>query len=105
MEFPTAPAPHLPPRTTATAVMLEVLVALVPGVLAYLWFFGAGLALNLLIATITALATEAAMLKLRDQAVQPALKDLSALVTAALLALAMPPLTPWWVTAIATVFA
>ena len=105
MEFQTAPAPHLPPRTTVTAVMLEVLVALVPGVLVYLWYFGPGLVLNLLIAALTALATEAAMLKLRGRAPQPALKDLSALVTAALLALAMPPLTPWWVTAIATVFA
>jgi electron transport complex protein RnfD len=105
MEFPTAPAPHLPPRTTVTAVMLEVLIALVPGVLAYLWFFGPGLVLNLLIAALTALATEAVMLKLRGQALKPALNDLSALVTASLLALAMPPLTPWWVTSVAIVFA
>jgi electron transport complex protein RnfD len=36
---------------------------------------------------------------------EPALGDLSALVTATLLALALPPLTPWWVTAMASVFA
>jgi len=105
MEFPTAAAPHLPPRTTVTAIMLEVLLALVPGVLVYLWYFGPGLVLNLVIAAITALATEAAMLKLRGQPLQPALGDLSALVTATLLALALPPLTPWWVTAVATAFA
>jgi len=105
MEFATAPAPHLPARTTVTAVMLEVLVALVPGVLAYLWFFGAGLAVNLAIAAAAALATECAMLKLRGKAVRPALGDLSALVTAALLALALPPLTPWWVTVVAAAFA
>jgi Na+-translocating ferredoxin:NAD+ oxidoreductase RnfD subunit len=35
-------------------MMLEVLLALAPGVLVYLWYFGAGLALNLVIAAIIA---------------------------------------------------
>jgi electron transport complex protein RnfD len=105
MEFETSPAPHLPPRTTVTAMMLEVLVALVPGIVVYVWFFGPGLALNLCIAALFALAGEAAMLRLRSVSVRPALMDLSALVTAALLALSLPPLTPWWVTAFATTFA
>src|SRR5262245_53271573 len=105
MEFSTAPAPHLPARTTVTAVMLEVLVALVPGVLVYTWYFGPGLAINLVIAAAAALAVESLMLKLRGKTLRPALADLSALVTAALLALALPPLTPWWVTTVAAVFA
>jgi H+/Na+-translocating ferredoxin:NAD+ oxidoreductase subunit D len=105
MEFATAPAPHLKARTSITAMMLEVLAALTPCVLVYLFFFGPGLAVNLLLAAAVAVVAEAAMLKLRQQPVQPALRDASALVTAALLALALPPLTSWWVTAIAALFA
>jgi electron transport complex protein RnfD len=105
MEFQTAPAPHLPARSTVTAVMRDVLVALVPGALVYVWFFGAGFAVNLAIACTVAIASEGAMLKLRGQPVRPALTDLSALVTAALLAFSLPPLTPWWVTTLGAAFA
>lgn len=105
MEFETAPAPHVPARTSVAAMMRDVLLALVPGALVYVWFFGVGLILNLVIAAVFATATEAAVLALRGRAWRPALSDLSALVTAALLAFSLPPLTPWWVTAIATVFA
>jgi electron transport complex protein RnfD len=45
------------------------------------------------------------MLRLRGRPLRPALGDLSALVTAALLALSLPPLTLWWVTAVAAAFA
>ena len=44
------------------------------------------------------------MLKLRNRPVEATLADYSALVTAALLAFALPALTPWWVTATAALF-
>ena len=58
-----------------------------------------------MLASITALACEAAMLSLRKYPVRPFLLDGSALVTAWLLALYMPPLAPWWLIVGATAFA
>ena len=45
------------------------------------------------------------MLKLRARPVMPAISDLSAVVTALLLAVALPPLLPWWLTVLGIVFA
>ncbi len=82
-----------------------VLLALVPGTLAMVWFFGWGVLINLVIATVTAVAAEAAVLCLRRRPVGHTLIDLSAIVTAWLLALALPPLLPWWQTVVGTMFA
>src|SRR5690606_16460264 len=43
---------------------------------------------------------EAAILRLRRRPVRRTLRDGSALVTAALLAFALPPLLPWWIPAL-----
>lgn len=79
--------------------MRRVLYALVPAAAAYTWFFGFGLAMNLVIASLSALLAEAGVLKLRGRPMRQALNDGSALVTAVLLGFALPPLTPWWVPA------
>ncbi|MEE8156886.1 MAG: RnfABCDGE type electron transport complex subunit D [Gammaproteobacteria bacterium] len=105
MRFATAPAPHLIPPSTVPEVMRQVLIALVPAAVAYVWFFGFGLIANLIIAAAAATGTEALMLRLRRQSTVATLNDYSALVTAALLAFTLPPLTPWYVTAAGTVFA
>ncbi len=85
--------------------MLLVIVALVPGIIAYVWQIGAGMLLNIAIACMTALACEAAVLALRRRPVAIALKDGSALVTAVLIALAFPPIVPWWLTVLAVFIA
>lgn len=99
--FPVTPAPHMRPATSIPAVMRTVLYALAPGLLLYAWFFGWGVLINLCIAVVAAMATEALLLRLRRRPWRPALADLSALVTAALLAFALPPLLPWWLPALA----
>jgi electron transport complex protein RnfD len=105
MQFATSSSPHLAGPQSVTRVMGLVLVALVPGTLAMLWYFGWGVLLNLVIAVATAVAAEAAVLRLRGRAVGATLIDLSAVVTAWLLALALPPLLPWWQTVLGSVFA
>ncbi len=105
MRFPTASSPHTTGAVTVAVVMRRVLYALVPGTLAYTWYFGTGVLLNIAIACVVALAAEAAVLMARGRAPAPYLSDGSALVTAVLLALALPPLLPWWVTTIGTAFA
>ncbi len=105
MNLTVAGAPHLPPITTVGAVMRQVLYALVPGVVAHVWFFGPGILFQIALAVGFALALEAAMLRLRRVPLAPFLTDCSAVVTAVLFALSVPPLAPWWVALTGMVFA
>ncbi|MCW8275341.1 RnfABCDGE type electron transport complex subunit D [Pseudomonas sp. PCH199] len=85
--------------------MKLVLLATLPGMLALFWLYGWGVLINLLLAGSSALAAEAAVLQLRKRALKPTLSDCSALVSAMLLALALPPYCPWWLTVSAAAFA
>ncbi len=98
MTSPPPTSPHLQAPVSVTRVMLRVLAALIPGLIAYIWFFGWGIVINLVIAVSTALITETAMLSIRRRPFLPFLSDGSAVVTACLLAFAIPPLAPWWIT-------
>ncbi len=104
MEFRTYSSPHLPVSDSVPVMMQRVLLALLPGTICFTWLFGAGVIINLLLASITALAAEAAVLKLRKRPVTTLL-DGSALLTGVLLALALPPLTPWWIPVVGSLFA
>ncbi len=84
--------------------MLKVLLALIPGIALYVWYFGPAILVSLTLASLTALATEAAMLHLRQRPLKPFLSDNSALLTAWLLALSIPPLAPWWLIVVGTAF-
>ncbi|MGX2039729.1 electron transport complex subunit RsxD [Methylocaldum sp. MU1018] len=105
MRFPTAQAPYLAPVNSVNRIMLEVLVALIPGLTALVWQFGPGVLVQCLIALAAAGLGEAAMLSLRRRPIAPALRDCSAALTAVLLAVSLPPLAPWWLTAFGTLFA
>ena len=85
--------------------MLKVLLALVPGIIAYTWIYGGGILVSLTLATTTALVCEAVLLKIRQRPIKPYLIDMSTVVTAWLLALAIPPLAPWWLVVVGTFFA
>jgi electron transport complex protein RnfD len=98
-------SPHGPRPERVDRVMLQVLLALVPGALAMTWYFGWGLLINIALASLFAVAAEAAVLKLRGRPVRPAVGDLSALVTAVLFALSVPPTLPWWLTLLGILFA
>jgi electron transport complex protein RnfD len=104
MQFERRDAPFISPTSDVGSIMRHVLYALIPAALAYVWFFGPGFVLNLIIAGIFSVLGEATMLHLRGKPVDSTLADYSALVTAVLLAFAMPALTPWWVTATAALF-
>jgi electron transport complex protein RnfD len=98
-------SPYIVEKTSVSIVMLKVLLALVPGIIAYAWVYGSGILISLTIASVTALAFEALVLRLRNRPVKPFLMDGSALVTAWLLGLALPPLAPWWLIVVGTLFA
>ena len=98
-------SPHIHPHNSITRVMLTVCYALLPGMAAHIYFFGTGLVINMAIAIATALLTEAWVMKLRKRPIQISLMDGSALLTAMLLALTLPPMVPWWIPFIGTAFA
>ena len=99
------PSPFILDRSSVTQVMAWVLAALLPGIAVYVWLFGPGILVTLSLATVTALAAEAGMLKARGYPAKPFLTDLSAIVTAWLLALSLPSLAPWWLIVTGTLFA
>ena len=98
-------SPYISNAPSVSTIMYKVLLALVPGIIAYVWVFGGGVLVTIALATISALIAEALMLKIRKRPIQPFLMDYSAVVTAWLLALAIPPLAPWWLVVIGTLFA
>jgi electron transport complex protein RnfD len=85
-------------------MMQQVLFALVPAALVHVWYFGPGFIFNLIVASTFCMAGEAIVMRIRGRQPAKALSDYSALVTAALLAFALPSLTPWWVTATGALF-
>jgi len=85
--------------------MIQLLLALVPALIALVFFFGPGVLVNITLAITVALLAEALMLKLRGRPLKPFLTDGSAIVTAVLFAMAIPPLAPWWLTTIGILFA
>ena len=98
-------SPFISQPSSVSQIMLRVLLALIPGIALYVWYFGPAILVSITLASITALATEAAMLKLRQRPLKPFLSDNSALLTAWLLALSIPPLAPWWLVVVGTAFA
>ncbi|MGJ8668298.1 MAG: electron transport complex subunit RsxD [Oceanococcus sp.] len=98
-------SPHLPVAARVNRVMLQVCLALLPGIAAYLWFFGWGVFSNLLIACLTAIGSEALMLLARKRPLKKFLFDGSALVTGLLLGLSIPPYAPWWLIVFGVSFA
>ncbi|MGF1529287.1 MAG: RnfABCDGE type electron transport complex subunit D [Candidatus Competibacterales bacterium] len=105
MALITGPAPFVVPRPRVATVMARVLVALLPGIAALAAVFGWGVIVQVLWASALAWSLEAVLLWLRRRPLRPFLGDYSALVTAWLLAIALPPLAPWWVGAVGVVFA
>jgi len=105
VEFVRHDAPYVNPKVGVAETMLHVLIALVPAALAHVWYFGPGFLLNLIVATVFCVGGEMLIIKARSRNPRIAIADYSAIVTAALLAFALPSLTPWWVTATGSLFA
>ncbi len=95
-------SPHVSKANATNRVMRLVLIATLPALLALTLFFGWGSLIQLLLASTTALLFEAICLHLRKRPVLFFLRDGSALVTAVLIALAIPPFAPWWIVVIGT---
>ncbi|MBV7317448.1 electron transport complex subunit RsxD [Shewanella sp. NIFS-20-20] len=105
MAFKIATSPHMGQKLQTSTVMQRVLWCAVPGLIAQCVFFGWGTLIQLALAIIVCVSAEAAVMKLRGRSVSRALSDYSAVVTALLLAVSIPPLAPWWLIVIGSLFA
>lgn len=105
MAFIRITSPHARSGNTTAGVMRLVLLACLPGLAALSVYFGWGVVLNVLLAALFGLGFEAAVLALRKRPIGFFLKDCSALVTAILLGMALPPYCPWWLVAVGMLFA
>ncbi|MBK7356906.1 RnfABCDGE type electron transport complex subunit D [Propionivibrio sp.] len=103
MNFTTPP--YLIQDVSVQRIMLQVLAALLPGIAVYVWLLGPIVLLQIAIATIACVLAEAGMLKLLNKPLALFLGDGSAIVTAWLIALAFPPLSPWWLIVVGALFA
>lgn len=105
MAFVNITSPHAHGGNSTSRIMLLVILATIPGIIALTYFFGWGNLINIALASVTAITCEALILKIRKRPISFYLKDNSALLTAVLLGIALPPFAPWWVTVVAVSFA
>ncbi|XAW90166.1 electron transport complex subunit RsxD [Vibrio sp. CDRSL-10 TSBA] len=105
MGFFIASSPHARVKRSTADMMKWVALCALPGLLAQSYFFGFGTVIQLIFAIAVALLLEAGVMLLRKRPVSFALRDYSAVVTAWLLAVAIPPLSPWWIVVIGLIFA
>ncbi|MCX7085909.1 MAG: RnfABCDGE type electron transport complex subunit D [Methylococcales bacterium] len=88
---------HIGVKANVSFIMWQVMLALIPATVFGLWLFGWP-AINLFIVTLlSGLLFEAVCIRLQGRAVKPVLMDGSALLSAWLLALTLPPWAPWWI--------
>ena len=89
-------SPHTHGANRTGRVMRLVVYATFPGIAALTHFFGIGVLINVLLASVSCIAFEALVMKLRERPVMFYLRDCSALVTGVLIGVSLPPYCPWW---------
>jgi len=97
-------SPFIQSSCSVSSVMRTVIYALLPGILLYIGLFGWSVLVNILITVVGAMFFEWLMLLLRNRPVRIYLFDGSAILTAVLLSLAIPPLAPWWLLILGSFF-
>ncbi|CAJ0991744.1 electron transport complex subunit RsxD [Pantoea sp. Nvir] len=105
MSLHIASSSYIHNRRSTGKIMLLVVLATMPGFFIQCYFFGYGSFVQVLLAVLTACLAEAAILKLRKISVMSQITDNSALLTAVLIGVSLPPITPWWIVVIGTIFA
>lgn len=87
-------SPHIHSGQTTDRVMLDVFISLLPAAGVSVYFFGAAALQVLLVCILGSMAAEALCQKAMGKPVS--VRDGSAAVTGILLALNLPPSSPWW---------
>ncbi|MFW5782323.1 MAG: RnfABCDGE type electron transport complex subunit D [Candidatus Muiribacteriaceae bacterium] len=97
------PAPHIKSPDTVSAVMLDVIIALIPAMIASVWFFGIKALVVLVSCVVFSVLSEYVCQRIMKRPVR--VNDFSAVVTGILLAFCLPPTIPWYLAALGSMFA
>lgn len=97
------PAPHLHDRSSIPKVMWNVVLALVPALIASVYFWGFKALFLTLLGAVSAVITEALIQKLRKVPIE--VSDGSAFLTGMLLAYNIHVGAPWWLPVVGAAFA
>lgn len=101
--FHVSASPHVRSKDSTQTIMRDVVIALLPAVLAGIWVFKVDALLVLLTTCATCLLTEYLYERLMKRPITTG--DYSALVTGLLLGMNLPPSIPLWIAMIGSVFA
>ncbi|HPR18563.1 MAG TPA: RnfABCDGE type electron transport complex subunit D [Candidatus Cloacimonadota bacterium] len=101
--YAVSAAPHIKQKISVSSVMWQVVLALMPALLAGIFFFGIQSLLLTMYAVVAAVVTEALIQKLRK--IPVTVSDGSAAVTGILVAFNINSASPWWLPVIGSVFA
>ena len=102
-QFSVSSAPHIHAKDSTALLMLDVITALMPSVIAGIWLFGWDAARTIIISVFVSVLFEYLWQKITKRPVR--INDLSAVVTGLLLALCLPSTAPWWMIVIGDLFA
>lgn len=96
-------APHLRTDETTRRIMLDVIIALTPAMIASVYYFGMNALMLILVSVASAVFFEAGTQKVFKKDIL--IGDLSAVVTGILIAFNLPANAPWWIAAFGAGFA
>ncbi len=96
-------SPHIRDDESTQSLMIDVIIALLPALVASIFYFGYNSLILLIASVASAVITEFACQKFMKKAIT--VSDLSAVVTGILLAFNLPASAPWWIAVIGAAFA
>lgn len=96
-------SPHFRSKESIESVMRDVVIALIPAILASIYFFRLGAIKILFFAVVSAVITEAVCQVIMKRPVT--INDWSAVVTGILLAFNIPAAASWWIPVVGSIFA
>ncbi len=101
--FKLSTSPHIRSNESINKIMGTVIIALLPAMIASIYFFGVRALIHIITAVTFSIVAEAVVQKIRK--VDITVNDLSAALTGLLLAFNVSPSAPYWISAVGSVFA
>jgi len=102
-EYILSPGPHVFSKPTTKTMMRDVMIGLLPVIFASIYFFRVKALIVLFSCVVSCVGFEFLFTKITKR--KTTIKDLSAVLTGLLLALVLPPGTPFWACAIGALIA
>ena len=103
MQWKVSAALHVHAKDSTATLMLDVIAALMPCVVAGIWLFGYRAAIVVAVSVAACVLTELVCQKIAKKPIR--INDLSAVVTGIILALNLPSTAPWWMILIGAIIA